>query len=368
MRFLLRSDIFKSDLRKVLAIALAWFIIANLNVLYEYLVIKHYDYTPPGYNLWLFLGANIIMILVGGLIGGSLLVGVMNRWLRSLPYGVALFYIFLTYLLVSTLVVIITASFINAYRMELPFYHREVRTVVWNYFGSLDYLRNLVFWLFVVLATLIILLINDKYGPGVFRSFLLGKYFHPVREKRIFMFLDLRSSTSIAEQLGDRDYFDFLQEVFREVTPAILYCQGDIYQYVGDEIVISWTIENGVDKGNCVRCFFAIQNRLRQAAGHYRKKYGVVPEFKAGLHFGPVIAGELGVVKRDIVYSGDVLNTTARIQSLCNEKQVDLLISKDLLHELPLPPHHFSSHKIGDIFLRGKQEKIVLYTVEAKAW
>jgi adenylate cyclase len=107
---------------------------------------------------------------------------------------------------------------------------------------------------------------------------------------------------------------------------------------------------------------------LQQATDRYQKKYGITPEFKAGIHFGPVIAGEIGVVKRDIVYSGDVLNTTARIQAKCNENEVDLLLSKELFDQLPLPPHHFSPRKIGHISLRGKQDKMVLYTVEIKVW
>ena len=368
MKFLFRSDILKPHLRKVLGITVAWFIISNLIIFYDYLLIRYYGFHPPGYNLSLFLQANFIMTLAGGLLLGNLLVIIVNRWLRSLPYGVALFYLFIAYLLLSTIVITITGSFINSYRMDLPFYHRDVRQAIWQYFGSLDYIRNVILWLLVILATLIVLLINDKYGPGIFRSFLLGKYFQPKRENRIFMFLDLRSSTSIAEKLGDRDYFDFLQEVFRDVTPTILYCQGEIYQYVGDEIVINWSIKNGFEKGNCVRCFFAIQNQLRQASNHYMEKYGVKPEFKAGIHFGPVIAGELGVVKRDIVFSGDVLNTTARIQSKCNENQVDLLLSEELLNQLPLPPHHFAPRKIGGISLKGKQGKMVLYTVETKVW
>ena len=48
-------------------------------------------------------------------------------------------------------------------------------------------------------AQAVLLLVNDKYGPGVFRDFLLGRYFQPKREERIFMFLDIKSSTTIAE-------------------------------------------------------------------------------------------------------------------------------------------------------------------------
>ena len=142
----------------------------------------------------------------------------------------------------------------------------------------------------ITIFTLIALLVNDKYGPGIFVSFLLGKYFHPKREERIFMFLDLRGATTIAEQLGESKYFNFLKDVFRDATPEILSSKGEIYQYVGDEIVISWKKDSGTLNANCLQCFFDIQQKLLDKASYYRENYnGIVPEFKAGLHFGFVI-------------------------------------------------------------------------------
>ena len=126
--------------------------------------------------------------------------------------------------------------------------------------------------------TVIALLVNDKYGPGVFRKFILGRYFNPRREERIFMFLDLRSSTTIAEDLGEEKYFSFLKEVFRVATPAILSNQGEIYQYVGDEIVISWELEKGRTNAHCIHCFFDIQQALNENKEHFLNDYGQHPE------------------------------------------------------------------------------------------
>ena len=76
-----------------------------------------------------------------------------------------------------------------------------------------------------------------------------------------------------------------------------------------------------------------------------------------------MMAGEVGVVKRDIAYSGDVLNTTARIQSMCNELGVNVLLSQFLLDKLALRSHLFNPKRIGEMLLRGKEEKVTLYTV-----
>jgi len=232
-----------------------------------------------------------------------------------------------------------------------------------NYHTNLSSVQNFAFWLVVVLLTLITQLVNDKYGPGVFREFLMGKYFLPKREERIFMFLDLRSSTSTAEKLGEERYFNFLNDVFKYTTSDILNSSGEIYQYVGDEIVISWKMPKGTENANCLQCFFRIQKTLRNKASYFQEQYDTIPEFKAGLHYGHVMAGEVGVVKRDIAFSGDVLNTTSRIQAKCNDLGVNLLLSKFLLDKLAKAADHYKFKKMGDLLLRGKEERVVLFGV-----
>jgi adenylate cyclase len=137
---------------------------------------------------------------------------------------------------------------------------------------------------------------------------------------------------------------------------------GEIYQYVGDEVIISWPIQKGLRDWNCLRCFFKIENEIANRKMHYQHRYGFLPTFKAGMHAGAATVGEIGVIKKDIVYSGDVLNTTSRIQGECNRHQVSLLISSDLLAQLPLD-NSYTIRPIGEISLRGKAEKMQLSSV-----
>ncbi len=358
-----RSESFRVSAKKVLWILLAWTAYSNLVYWQNVTALDFFDIKVSRQQIWTMYKGVLISSLIAGIVGGSVLVGLMERWLRTQPYGRALFYIFVSYTAVWFLVTSVTTFFFQSQKLGLPFTHPDVRQSVLEYFVYFKPLNGYITWLIIVLITLIALMVDNKYGPGVFRAFLMGKYFHPKREERIFMFLDLRSSTSIAEKLGEERYFDFIKKVFRDVTSSIIYSKGEIYQYVGDEIVVSWRMKKGTENANCIRCFFDIQGILLQKKAGYLERYGVAPEFKAGLHHGYVMAGEIGVVKRDIVYSGDVLNTAARIQSKCNEVGVNILLSQFLLERLSLPPHKFQPEKVGDILLRGKQEKVVLYTV-----
>ena len=141
------------------------------------------------------------------------------------------------------------------------------------------------------------------------------------------MFLDMKSSTTIAEQLGHVEYFRLLNKYYADISDAIIQTAGEVYQYAGDEIIVSWDLKNGLANNNCIRCFFLIKKTFKKVSESYIKRFGLTPEFKAGFHYGKVTTGEIGVIKKEIFFTGDVLNTTARIQAKCNEFGTDILIS-----------------------------------------
>lgn len=194
---------------------------------------------------------------------------------------------------------------------------------------------------------------DSRYGHGFFEV------------TRIFMFLDIKSSTSIAEGLGHIRYFELLNDFFSDIADPIMKNQGQIYQYVGDEVVISWSLESGVENNHCVNCFFDICDTIQSQQENYYGKYNLLPEFKAGLHYGKVSTGTVGTLKKEIIYTGDVLNTASRIENLCNQYGVSLLLSENLLSCLQIK-NQFSSQKIGEINLRGRNANITLYTLEKK--
>lgn len=204
--------------------------------------------------------------------------------------------------------------------------------------------------------------VSENIGQGVLNNFFTGKYHRPIEEERIYMFLDMRASTTIAENLGHVRYFEMLKEYYFDLSEPIIRYSGEIYQYVGDEIVVTWTLRNGLQNYNCIQCFFAMKEAIKSNSKKYTEKFGLLPDFKAGLHLGKVTTGEIGVIKKEIIFTGDVLNTTARIQGLCNTYKVDILVSGDLVKELDLP-FQFKITALGKNELRGRDEKIELFTI-----
>ena len=207
--------------------------------------------------------------------------------------------------------------------------------------------------------------IRSLIGKEKLRNYLLGKYQTPSTEERIFLFLDLRNSTALTEKLGNELYFSMLNEYFNDLTSPILKSRAEIYQYVGDEVVLSWTIKNGLKDSNCIRFFELAHDKIQLRKEHYLSQYNVVPEFKAGLHKGQVVIAQIGQIKKEIIYSGDVLNTTSRMESLCNENNADIIVSQKLL-DLLSPSTRWSVIPLKLSSLRGKNETISLVKLDLK--
>lgn len=147
-------------------------------------------------------------------------------------------------------------------------------TISNSIYGSVNWsdLRELVtgklFWVFFVFFMLnsfvisFFQIIRQYFGDRVLLNLALGKYYRPFEEYRIFMFLDMKDSTTIAEQLGTIQYSRFVQDAFRDFTAVIEAHQPEVYQYVGDEVVLTWLPDKGLMNFNCIKACFVFLSIL----------------------------------------------------------------------------------------------------------
>ena len=230
------------------------------------------------------------------------------------------------------------------------------------------WIKSAIFWLataYFFTASffyLIIKLAKERFGLNIMLNLILGRYRKPREEERIFMFLDLKASTTIAENLGHYEYSRFIQDCFYDLNKIIKRYNAEIYQYVGDEVVLSWPINKGLRNNNCIKLFYAYIKVLDRRSKYYKKKYGIVPYFKAGIHCGKLIIAQVGIEKKELAFHGDVINTASRIQDLCNDYNSPLLASEALLNRLALKPF-FKIHPKGSIELKGKEQTVNVFEI-----
>jgi class 3 adenylate cyclase len=202
-------------------------------------------------------------------------------------------------------------------------------------------------------------------GSRVLINFILGRYRRPVREQRVLLFLDLAGSTSLAEKMGEVRMHQLLTQFFYDIDEAIIAHDGEVHAYVGDEAIVTWRIAAKKPERRCLDCFFAIHDRIAERADFYRREFGLLPTFRAGLHAGPVVISECGDSRRQVAYFGDTMNVTARLQEHCKEVGRALLVSGDLLR-LVGPHSDLVVEALGPTQLRGRAAPVEVFSVERR--
>jgi len=332
-----------------------------LMAVYDHLVLFTNNSLGPSstYSFMISAASNMGAGLVGALIGGSFLVFYVNVKYQDKSYAYTIVAVTIVFILIVTLVSVLLGLILVPIRAGKPLSDPEGMTAFKSFMKDSSHIKAAIAWYFVVAITQMLLQVNSKFGQANFWNIIRGKYNKPQAEKRIFMFLDINSSTTIAEQLGDETYHALLKDFFADLTAPILENKGNIYQYVGDEVVIAWNYEDGKENMHCLKCFYDMKLQIQKKKEIYLQRYNLIPTFKAGIHCGRVIAGEVGIIKRDITYSGDVLNTTSRILNKCGELKEDLIASGEVLSELN-SIRDFIARPLGAIKLKGKEKEILL--------
>ena len=334
-------------------ISIIWVIFAFL-FLYNIILIDKNDVT--GRSLIIF---SLAFAIIGFAVSGALVFYLKNAF-RHYPFWASvimkMLLAFGMFLLIA--IVILASYYVFAQRESLDkfadIFYKDV-------FLSKAFMIFMFDLAVMTLLTIVILEVIDKYGPGGFWGMMRGKYLNPRIENRIFIFLDINNATTIAEQLGHTKYFRMLRDFFAEITIPLLANGGEIYQYVGDEVVLSWK-NTPLNKQRCFRFLRQAFFLLKRREERFIKRYGVAPTFKAGIHSGEVTAGVIGVIKKDLVYSGDTLNTTARIRSKCHELEESFVVSGDFINDFSTP-FAYKLNEIGEMEFKGKSEKEKLYSI-----
>lgn len=357
----------RRNLSRILPFGIFWLIFACSYSLLEKGLLGDLSYYPSTGNPYNFETTPVFLLVafVGGLIVGTIEILYLSKRFGKWNLFQKIFFKATVYLILVASSLLLIAAIMNAHQLGTSFYHPVVISNVAQFFGNFAFLSTMIFTGLMILISLFYAEVSENIGQQVLINFLTGKYHHPIQENRIFLFVDMKSSTAIAEKVGHIKYFKMLRQYYDHLSDPVVEYMGEIYQYVGDEMIVCWDLNKGLNNGNCLKCYFAMKEAIKTHAQTYIEQYGLTPSFKAGIHFGPVTTGEIGQIKKAIMYTGDVLNTTARIRSLCNELNQEILISEQLVQHLKINAQ-WTFEPMGEHQLRGRNQHITLYSVSKK--
>lgn len=346
-------------LRWVLVISFSWTIIGLLlyyRVFYAG-IRENYPYTENIFTAYLLRG--IILFFLSALMAYLILIEWRVRYRHlSLLAGWSMKTLLLLFMAVFTIGLIFVAHYmvIRDYSFSAA-----MSSLGYHFFQTGFLIDNLVTWLVIILVSQVVIEVDQKYSPGVFWQIFTGKYTRPRTEQRIIMFLDLKDSTPIAEQLGHEKYFSFISDFIYYVSIAVLENAGYIHQYTGDEVVVTWPKK----KANFLKSINTVieaRRILQYASDYFRRKYDIAPEFRVGLHMGEVTIGEVGLMKKDLAISGEAMNITARIRAACGQLNQKFIVSQDYFESNVLKS--WQSENLGEITLKGVEKPLQLHALK----
>ncbi|MBU1101757.1 MAG: hypothetical protein KKA84_15275 [Bacteroidetes bacterium] len=352
-------------LKEIFQFIVAWII--GVSVYTLILVLTFHEVGVLKYNglEWLFFALAIGFMI--GSINGLFEVFLFKRIFRKMKF----IYIVVNktlFLLIAFIITVTLYVFFKKYIL-IPLGIADSMTYdsLLDVFASSEIQKHALIAIMINFSINFFMMVKKMMGKGVLLNLFLGKYHRPRQEKRIVMFLDLTSSTAIAEKLDLYKYSSFLKDFFFDIDGAIEDSKGAVFQFVGDEVVILWDISDGCENNNCIKFFFDAQDRIKKFESNYLSKYGIIPDFKAGLHYGTVVITEVGGSKQEIAYHGDAVNTTARIRSECNSVGKKLLVSAELVSQMQELDRRYIIESVGVKSFKGKENVVALFSIEKRA-
>lgn len=308
------------------------------------------------------LFASVVAGLLIGLITGLAELYLFQRFFKRLSFLVLFLAKLLLYLASIMIIGVLTLFFYYMFQYDIDVLEAFDKTTA--LFVSASFYQLLLLGTYSSIFLNLILILKDNIGHSNFFPIITGKYHKPKEEDRIFLFLDLKSSTQMAETLGHHSYSELLQDCFNDLSNLIIKYCGNLYQFVGDEAVITWKGKRTSNYINSVGLFLAYKHLFRDKSTYYIDKYGLVPEFKGAINSGKVMVAEVGGrVKSEIAYHGDVLNTSARMLELCKTYNKNLLCSEIFYNTLQDLSPQIQTDFVDEVHLRGKNKAVFIFSI-----
>jgi adenylate cyclase len=355
------SAVKKNELKMIVLIAISWtivdFMLFCLRLATQGIPLSYSETGENSTNAILLRELNVFLV---SLIIGYILVSLLRNFLRNSSLWLNLF--------VKTALLVVIAIFMN-FIIQFTYdtilggqtASQALGEFVKKNFSTAALLKRMPEWILLFIFTMLAIEINEKYSPGVFFDIMLGKYLQPKEEERIIMFVDLKNSTPIAEKLGHKEYFKFIRDVIFCISAGIMEHDGKIYQYVGDEIV-AWWPSSPRNATKAMRSLIEARKVVNKNTEIFKRLYDILPEYKAGIHTGTVTVGQVGVSKKELVMSGDTINTAARIRTACSEMNQKFMVSREMIELMGLKDFQYES--MGPVELKGKNNEIELFSLK----
>lgn len=259
-----------------------------------------------------------------------------------------------------TILTIVTIS--RAIRNDQSFFtalqSQESRDYIFR--GNFQY--ALMFTILAAVLTNFARLVSFKIGRGILTDFFLGQYHQPKQRERVFVFIQVTNAEVVLRNSKIEAYHQFINKLFREISIIAMRHNGYVYEYVDDQVILYWRCNRNDWPDAVINFYHEVLQSLKAQEVYFTRIYNLVPSLQWGAHGGKVIQAEIGEIKTEIVFHGDVLNTAARIAAL-ERADSNALIFSQYIFDCMQKKEGVNISPVGTIELRGKLQPVSLYSV-----
>ena len=181
-----------------------------------------------------------------------------------------------------------------------------------------------------------------------------------------FLFSDIRGFTPLSEkyQSNPADLTKVINKFLTPMTNIIMKNGGTIDKYMGDCIMAFWNapIDTANHKELAIKTALEMIEKLKEL----NKNNGFGDNNKInigiGINTGKCIVGNMGSEQRfDYSVIGDPVNLASRLEGVSKNYDATLVVGEDTYRDIS---KLYNFKKLDDVQVKGKSNKISIYTVE----
>jgi class 3 adenylate cyclase len=210
-----------------------------------------------------------------------------------------------------------------------------------------------------------------EYVSDAVRDQIVGARAGLAGEKKevTVLFSDIRGFSSISERTPPEQIVARLNEYFDHMVDAITANGGVIDKFVGDAIMGVFGGLGALPSSPRSAFEAALEMQVRLAQLNAQWARAGIPPFRTGigLHVGEVVQGPIGSARRkDFTVIGDAVNTASRVEGLCKDHDVPLVITRAVYERLD-DHQRARCVSIGSVRVKGKNEPVEIFGVPLHA-
>ena len=175
------------------------------------------------------------------------------------------------------------------------------------------------------------------------------------------LFSDLRDFTSLSEEMAPRTVVQILNLYFARMVAVISEEGGVVDKFIGDAIMAYFgaPVELANARESAARAAHRMRAELTDLNKTFASEFGIQLQSGIGLHYGPVVIGNIGSpTRKDFTIIGDTVNIAARLEGLTRSMQSPIILSEEVRKGLT------SDHRLiplEELSLKGRKEPVVCF-------